>query len=146
MQDISREIELALLTGAPLQITGGTADDRRDTVTSEAPDPIVSVDGRNISDYDELADVLLDRVDGDEDAYEPWWEIEAYLDQHDGTLFVTNFDALDEETARSTAQQFKALYEQTSATIAITSTDDTGALFRANPDLNGRVRTLDISE
>jgi hypothetical protein len=143
-ESAEEEASLARRSAYSLQFTHGTRAEYENLFESVYPDPHIVVECGGISSMDEVINEVAEQLSLDlSNDPIPRTSISMWFDENEGTLILYDYDTFDEVPARSLAQYLKGLSEGGEVDIALV-VEDTDVLFRANPDLSGRVKTIDF--
>lgn len=140
-EDIRMNVERGLRVGSVIQFEGG-GDPVRQIAEEVLPSPVIVAECSEAADSEDVIDQLLSELGEERPDVLPWSPVKDFLQEPDQTVLFTDFDKLDEEK-KTVAQKIKGFSESCEAAVAVTA-EDTGELSYANPDLRGRVRTVEL--
>lgn len=137
-----------------LCLTGPPSAPKIDFIRRVVDMALLRVDAHEIDQYEEMPGVLIEQAtnqlsvelddrDG-QPALHQWWVVEDLLEDRELALVFDHFDSLSQDDRTSAAQRIKALFEMSTAPLIVTA-PELGDLVRANPDLRGRVRAIDVA-
>jgi hypothetical protein len=129
-----------------LQFTNGTREEYETLFEEAYPEPRTSIECTPEMDVDALIGAIADELGLDiERDPSPRVTISSRFSEQGGSIMLYEYDQLDDDTARFVAQYMKGVAETARDLCIAYTVEDTDALYRANPDLSGRVRPVDFS-
>lgn len=129
-----------------LQFTNGTRAEYETLFEESYPEPRVCIECTAEMDIDEFIEAIAEELSLDiERDPSPRVTISSRFSEQGGSIIMYEYDQLGEDTARFVAQYMKGVAETARDLCIAYTVEDTDVLFRANPDLSGRVRPVDFA-
>ena len=136
-------------TGCGVEISGGSAHERRKVIDNRFSDPIAVVNAKNAETADDVIDQAIHKVwDGppDNKALLARPHLARSLIETDSNLAILGFDILPSDEQTALAQRVKATAERINTDdimIGYTCTHPE-TIIKAEPDLRMQVQTFEI--
>ena len=157
----TNEVPRVLETGSPIQLVGPEGVGKTSLVLHYVDRPVLTVPGSTVEENNDIAWQLFDQLlgmqasgtftlpinesDRDEMAIkEKRWVVDDALESGEVVLLFDDFHLLPDGVQVYAAQRLKAHFERGVSIFITVEEGHRGDLFRANGDLVGRVRSIDV--
>jgi len=136
--------------GYGVEIYGGTPERRQKAVQYHYDTPVTIIDCSDVTEPDEIVEKALRELGAEEEINKmllTMSDVAEQLVENDGNLVLAEFDSMEQDLQRVTAQKMKNLAERLpsrSDTMLGFTCEEGGAIVRAESDLSIRVRSIEI--